>query len=131
MKIQVQIQYYPFWKISLISTLVLIKEVLFSWGNSDDSIVSPANCGYAELSPPANDSVPALEALGDSDLPVQGTTFTFRCPPGWVLMGPNSTTCTETGEWEPDPSEAMCMGKSGMVKHFKFYIIIIILCSCM
>ena len=74
-----------------------------------------------------NDSVPMVEALGDTDLPVQGTTFTFRCLPGRALIGPNSTTCTETGEWEPDPSEAVCIGKSGMVKHFKLSSSILII----
>ena len=85
------------------------------------------NCGYAELSTPGNDSVPMVETLGDTDLPVQGITFTFRCPPGRALVGPNSTTCTETGEWEPDPSEAVCTGKSGTVKHFKLSSSIIIM----
>ena len=94
-------------------------------------VLFSVNCGYAELSTPGNDSVPMVEALGDTDLPVQGTTFTFRCPPGRALIGPNSTTCTETGEWEPDPSEAMCMGKSDTMKHFKFHNNYILLCSCM
>ena len=67
-------------------------------------------CRHGESSTTGNDSVPSFEALGDTDLPVYGTTFTFRCPPGRTLMGPNSTTCMETGEWEPDPSEAVCMG---------------------
>ena len=28
--------------------------------------------------------------------------------PGLVLIGPNSATCMENGEWEPDPSKFMC-----------------------
>jgi hypothetical protein len=73
----------------------------------------PANCGYGELST-GNDSVPRVVTLDDTVLPVEGTTFTFSCPPGLALMGPNSTICTKTGEWEPDPSELVCYstGKS-------------------
>ena len=37
-----------------------------------------------------------------------GTTINFTCPPDLSLIGPNSTTCTRNGEWEPDPNEAMC-----------------------
>ena len=37
-----------------------------------------------------------------------GTTFNFTCPSNLSLIGPSSTTCTESGEWEPDPSRVMC-----------------------
>jgi hypothetical protein len=63
------------------------------------------------MSTPCNDSVPRI-ALDDTVLPVEGTTFTLSCPPGLVLIGPNSTICTKTGQWEPDPSELVCTGKS-------------------
>ena len=39
---------------------------------------------------------------------VEGTTVTFHCPPGAVLDGANSSTCTENGEWEPLPREIYC-----------------------
>ena len=35
------------------------------------------------------------------DPAMKGTTLGFECPPGYVLIGPNTTTCTENGEWEP------------------------------
>ena len=56
-----------------------------------------------------NYSVPRIEAL-DSILPKEGATLNFTCPPGLVLIGPNSTTCTGNGEWEPDPSGLTCAG---------------------
>ena len=56
-----------------------------------------------------NYSVPGIEAL-DGILPIEGATFNFSCPPGLALIGPNSTTCTENGEWEPDPSGLTCAG---------------------
>ena len=40
-----------------------------------------------------------------------GTNATFNCPPGMILTGPSATVCMENGEWEPDPSEAMCKGE--------------------
>ena len=41
----------------------------------------------------------------------EGSIFNFTCPPGLVLTGPNTTTCMENGEWEPDLSQAKCIGK--------------------
>jgi hypothetical protein len=69
------------------------------------------------LSIPCNDSVPRIDTV----LPVEGTTFTLSCPPGLVLIGPNLTTCTKTGEWEPDPNRLVCTGKSKIVKHLKLF----------
>ena len=104
---------------------------MFSWESSEsDNIIIikwcffPANnyCGHGEWSTAGNDSIPRIEAIDDTALPVYGTTFTFKCPPGRALMGPNSITCTETGEWEPDPSEAVCIGKSGTAKHLNYQV---------
>ena len=36
----------------------------------------------------------------------------FHCPSGLTLTGPMSTTCMMNGEWEPDPGEVKCTGKS-------------------
>ena len=33
----------------------------------------------------------------------EGTTLIFHCPPEYVLIGSNTTTCMGNGEWEPDP----------------------------
>ena len=49
----------------------------------------------------------------DDVLPVEGTTIKFSCPPGLVITGPNSATCTENGEWEPDPSGVTCNDSKG------------------
>ena len=54
-----------------------------------------------------SDLVPTV--VGYDDLvPLEGSTVTFSCPPGWELVGPNSATCTKNGEWGPDPSGIMC-----------------------
>ena len=39
---------------------------------------------------------------------MEGSTIRFSCPPGLELTGPDSATCTEYGEWEPDPSGLTC-----------------------
>ena len=40
-----------------------------------------------------------------------GTNVTLSCMPGhgMVQIGPNSSICMESGEWEPDPSEVHCI----------------------
>ena len=71
-----------------------------------------AKCGHPELLPmTSNDTVPTVE--GQNDLPIEGSTVIFSCPPGLVLIGPNSATCTESGEWEPDFSSLMCNNSKG------------------
>ena len=41
-------------------------------------------------------------------LTFEGSTISFSCPPGFVLTGPDSATCTGNGEWEPDPRGTTC-----------------------
>ena len=53
-----------------------------------------------------NESVSSIE--GYDGLPVEGSTVSFSCPPEFMLSGPDSATCTENGEWEPDPRGIMC-----------------------
>ena len=49
--------------------------------------------------------------MGYSNVPIiQGTEVTFSCCPGFTLMGPNSSTCQDSGQWEPDPKEVLCTG---------------------
>ena len=54
------------------------------------------------------DSVPVVMGYDELSLPLEGSMVTFSCPPGQELVGPNSATCTENGEWGPDPSGVMC-----------------------
>ena len=41
---------------------------------------------------------------------LEGLNVSFSCPPGLELNGPNTTTCMENGEWEPDPFKLKCEG---------------------
>ena len=67
-----------------------------------------ANCGCPELSSTCGDSIPKV--LGYDGLPIEGNIIRLSCPLGMILIGPNSTTCTGNGEWEPDPNGLLCRG---------------------
>ena len=54
----------------------------------------------------STDSIPTIVEI--DDIPVEGSTIRFSCPPGLELVGPNSAICTENGEWGPDLSGFMC-----------------------
>ena len=44
------------------------------------------------------------------DPSIEGSKIEFSCPPGFVLTGPSTAVCTQNGDWEPDPREAVCKG---------------------
>ena len=39
-----------------------------------------------------------------SDPALEGDSVTFGCPYGLIMVGPNIPTCTENGQWNPDPT---------------------------
>ena len=45
-----------------------------------------------------------------SDPALEGASVTFGCSPGLVLMGTNTSTCMENGQWTPDPGNMSCEG---------------------
>ena len=61
-----------------------------------------ANCGHPVFS---------SSTLTVREMSTEGSILNFTCPPGLVLTGPNTTTCMENGEWEPDSRQAKCIGK--------------------
>ena len=59
-----------------------------------------ATCQY-----PALDGS-SLHISGASGVAVVGTTIAFGCSkPGEVIVGANTSTCTDNGEWAPDPNQ--------------------------
>ena len=40
---------------------------------------------------------------------LEGATITLRCPPGYEINGSNTSTCLDSGLWEPDPGEVECI----------------------
>ena len=52
-----------------------------------------------------NDTVPRVDGM---ILTFEGSTVSFSYPPGFVLIGPDSATCTGNGEWELDTRRIMC-----------------------
>ena len=63
-----------------------------------------------------NDTVPRVESYDDNIMvpTLEGSTVSFTCPPGFMLTGPDSATCAESGEWEPDPRGIMCNNSEGL-----------------
>ena len=47
----------------------------------------------------------------ENSIAMKGAVANFSCPPGLVLIGPNTTTCMENGEWEPDLTNLDCKGR--------------------
>ena len=52
-----------------------------------------------------------VESTEGNKMYLEGTNITFICPFGRVLIGANTSICTENGEWEPDPRGLKCSGK--------------------
>ena len=40
---------------------------------------------------------------------LEGTNITLRCPSGYEINGSNTSTCLDSGLWEPDPGEVECI----------------------
>ena len=45
-------------------------------------------------------------------IPIVGANVSLSCndSPGLVLTGPNTTTCMDNGQWEPDLKKLKCKG---------------------
>ena len=75
-----------------------------------------ANCGIPEIPvTPDNESAPVVvDYVDNNSVPayIEGSTVSFSCLPGFELIGPNSATCTENGEWVPEPTGIMCNNTS-------------------
>ena len=68
-----------------------------------------ANCGNPNSE--TNSSIKLME-FSDPRPALEGVTVNFTCAPGMILTGPNSTTCTENGLWDPDPRDTQCRSRS-------------------
>ena len=66
--------------------------------------MSIVNCGCPQV---RNDTISSSH--GKNPL-IEGTTVNFTCSQGLDLIGPNASTCMESGHWEPDPREVNCKG---------------------
>ena len=77
--------------------------------NDNNYIFCLVKCIHPHNLPMIDDS---LIIYLDFDPPVMDTNATFSCLSGLVLRGPYMSTCMENGEWEPDPREVECLGKT-------------------
>ncbi len=70
-------------------------------------------CDHPLPVPQLTDGATEVQVSDYGDLALVGTNVTFSCPngsPDMVLSGPNTSTCTGNGEWEPDPMDTICKG---------------------
>ena len=66
------------------------------------------NCGPPDL----DESAGSVLVMGGTNVALQGDNVTFSCSSGLILAGPNMSTCTGNGKWEPDPTEVACADSS-------------------
>ena len=91
-------------------------ELSYHWHNIKYNYYSHsvANCGDPDLELLCTiNNCTSTIVIENNEVPTEGNTVTFSCPPGLVLTGPSSATCAGNGEWEPDPSQLMCNKSSG------------------
>jgi hypothetical protein len=106
----IMVRYIPYRSTSLHNICMTL---YIKWYHMQIPVTLLAKCERPQLMPVcttscSTDSVPAIVGIDDNDIPVEGNTITFSCPPGLELIGPNSATCTGNGEWGPDLSGLMC-----------------------
>ena len=65
-----------------------------------------AKCGSIRI-----DRNELLTITGYREPALAGTYVSFGCSPGSILSGPNSSSCTEDGLWDPDPRGVVCQGE--------------------
>ena len=70
---------------------------------------------------------PVTEVMESQDIPpIEGQFITYTCPPGFILIGPNTSVCKGNREWVPDPGEVDCIGNYwyffGAIHHGQLYI---------
>ena len=46
---------------------------------------------------------------------LEGDSVSFACSSGFLLTGPNSSTCMGNGEWEPDPRAVACRKRNNII----------------
>lgn len=62
---------------------------------------------------------------------MEGHNIAFSCPSGLIFIGPNTSTCTENGVWEPYPGEVKCKGDHYMlIHHDNYYILRLPIANC-
>ena len=62
------------------------------------------------LDPKASKNISPTVIVADYISPLlEGTTITLRCPSGYEINGSSTSTCLDSGLWEPDPGEVECI----------------------
>ena len=55
-----------------------------------------------------DESATSVLVMGYNGVALEGDSVNFTCSSELVLTGPNSSMCTGSGKWEPDPRRSAC-----------------------
>ena len=53
-------------------------------------------------------TAPTGGSVGHFESATEGSEITYHCPPGYLLSGPSTATCTSNLTWVPNSSEVNC-----------------------
>ena len=58
---------------------------------------------------------------------IGGSMISYSCSTGQTISGPNTSTCLDNGQWEPDPMDTLCAGITTIIL---LRILAILACIC-
>ena len=91
---------------------VHVYDLILTAACAEPALVSdnnPQEHGYRNV------SVLMVSELGYGRPSLEGESAKLSCSPELVQVGPNLTTCTGNGRWEPDPMKVACKGISSFL----------------
>ena len=98
-------------KLKLLSVIILLHNIIQFALRSRAIITYTHNTVSCDYPPTQSLHDPVVVVSGSQDSPpIEGQFITYTCPPGFILTGPNMSTCMGNREWEPDPGEVDCIG---------------------
>ena len=94
-------------KTSSLNCLIIVSIILKPGSKLYIALLQIAHCHD-----PAHQIEDPMEVFGYMNPAIPGSSVTFDCSlPGYSLVGSNMSICMRSGEWEPDPREAIkCKG---------------------
>ena len=104
-----KIQAVPSYTVPSYTLIICVRSIIHIAACEEPALVSDNN-----PQDHGNVSVLMVSELGYGRPSLEGESARLSCPPELVQVGPNLTTCTGNGRWEPDPMKVACKG----IAHF-------------
>ena len=86
------------------------------------NIQPAAKCGYPQLQPLSRPSNFVM-SVGPTFPITEGAFINFSCPHNYILSGPNSTVCTDYGQWNPNPEGIGCVKLKGSRQGYQLQLL--------